>query len=341
MTDPPQALPGAPAVLDEKANWERPEPPVLPTSAEIERLLALWLAGRRVLGVEVLSGGLMNRNFLLRLSGAPDECVLRVYDRDANAGAKELALLALVREVVPVPEVLYSAISSDGPPAVVLSYVDGISLFALRGSNDTEAIRQAAYDAGILLARLAAFRFPRSGLLTPALDVDRSFMDGPVSVAGVVDHFLASPTLRARVDPRTRERIGRFLSDGEARVASVIPNATLAHGDFNSRNILVKRTSGGWRVSAVLDWEFALAASSYCDIGNFLRYHRRMRPRYEPSFSAGLRDGGMTLPDDWLRIARLADLPALCEMLSRATIPSGVVAELRELVVATIEDRDP
>jgi hypothetical protein len=37
----------------------------------------------------------------------------------------------------------------------------------------------------------------------------------------------------------------------------------------------------------------------------------------------------------------MVDLIALCESLTHETLPSSVVAELIELVTATIEDRDP
>ena len=62
----------------------------------------------------------------------------------------------------------------------------------------------------------------------------------------------------------------------------------IAHGDFNSANILVKQCAGCWTVAAILDWEFAFEGSVAYDIGNFLRYERASNPRFEPAFSRGL-----------------------------------------------------
>jgi aminoglycoside phosphotransferase (APT) family kinase protein len=111
--------------------------------------------------------------------------------------------------------------------------------------------------------------------------------------------------------------------------------ATLAHGDFNSPNILVRQEGGRWTVAAILDWEFAFAGSILVDIGNMLRYERPGQSRYEPHFSRGLADAGVDLPDDWFLRARLADLPALCELLTREDVPDAVVVELKDLIGET------
>ena len=97
------------------------------------------------------------------------------------------------------------------------------------------------------------------------------------------------------------------------------------------------RRNGRWAVAAILDWEFALAGSVWCDVGNMLRYERPGEPRYEPSFSRGLVDGGLELSQDWFLRARLADLPALCELLARDDVPDAIVTELRNLMRETID----
>jgi aminoglycoside phosphotransferase (APT) family kinase protein len=126
--------------------------------------------------------------------------------------------------------------------------------------------------------------------------------------------------------------LARSHEDGHPAVNAEV---SLVHGDFNSPNIFVRQERGSWRVAAILDWEFAFAGSTLCDIGNMLRYERPAQPRYEPHFSRGLIDGGWRAPDDWFLRARLADLPALCELLSRDDVPEAVVIELRDLIEAT------
>jgi aminoglycoside phosphotransferase (APT) family kinase protein len=123
--------------------------------------------------------------------------------------------------------------------------------------------------------------------------------------------------------------------------ATLDREASLVHGDFNKRNLLVRRAAGRWNVAAVLDWEFAVSSSPLADLGSFLRYERTARPIAEPHFSTGFERAGGRLPHDWRRLARLIDLVALCESLTHDELPEDVTTELVELVRATIEDRDP
>ena len=74
-------------------------------------------------------------------------------------------------------------------------------------------------------------------------------------------------------------------------------------------------------------------SATFCDTNE-----RRARA-FEPAFSRGLVDGGVDLPSDWRQTARVADLSALCELLTRPATPSAVVEEIRELVLATIDGR--
>jgi aminoglycoside phosphotransferase (APT) family kinase protein len=320
----------------DKAAWKVVSPPPALALATADRLLAGWRGASRVVQVEPLDGGIMNWNYAIRLSESAERFVLRFYDRAPRSCAKEVAVLALVRGDLPVPAVLHACVdgASGYPPFCVLEFIDGISLRTLRRRGDAKDVADASYDAGRLLPRLARHRFERSGLLSQELTI----VDGPFAdarVADVVGHFVQSPIFRQRIDAALLARILDFARSNEGRLAEQSRGASLVHGDFNSPNILVRQERGSWRVAAILDWEFAYAASILCDIGNMLRYERPGQPRYEPHFSRGLIDGGWDAPDDWFLCARLADLPALCELLTRDDVPDAVVAELCDLIRET------
>ena len=147
--------------------------------------------------------------------------------------------------------------------------------------------------------------------------------------------------LRRHMPADLRDRCRALVWSRADELAGLDHEARLVHGDFNRRNLLVRRAAGRWSVAAVLDWEFAVSGSPLADLGNFLRYERASRPLVEPHFSAGYRNAGGTLPRDWRRLARLLDLTALCESLTHGQLPDTVTTELVELVRATVEDRDP
>jgi aminoglycoside phosphotransferase (APT) family kinase protein len=238
---------------------------------------------------------------------------------------------------IPVPEVLHVGESADGVPFVVMTVVDGVSLRQLKKTASAEAIAQAAHDAGRQLARLASIVPKQPDLLTP--DLDPALLRGSNVNARVIDHFCESPRLRERLRERDVTRVHDFAWQRDERLAAW-PGEGIAHGDFNASNIFVHQRDGEWRISGILDWEFAFAGSSCYDIGNFLRYERADRPCFEPHFSRGLADGGVELPNDWRTTARLADLGALCELLTRATLPANVVEEVRDLIRATLDENE-
>jgi Ser/Thr protein kinase RdoA (MazF antagonist) len=316
---------------DEKSGWRTAGDVPAPSLDEAARLIAPWLCGRRLLGIELMAGGLMNRNCRLRIDGSPD-AVLRLQDRDPSAAAKEHAILDRLRGSVPVPAVLYADAN-----VLVLELIDGVPLTAIKRSGDMDALAACAFDAGRVLARLQHQRFDRPGLLTATLEVDTDGLPNPLTTASLVEHFAQSDSFSSRVGAELLDALLHSARDWDEHPSAPELPTTLVHGDFGSRNVLVRQVHGRWSVAAILDWEFAFSGPAYVDIGNFLRYERADRPRFEPWFSRGLRDGGLALDGDWRRAARMADLPALCELLSRQSTPADVVAEILELVDRTLD----
>ncbi len=319
----------------EKATWKVISPPPHLSLARANDLLVAWRGAQTVVEAEPLAGGIMNWNYCIRLSDSVERFVLRFYDRNPASCAKEVRVLELVRDEVPVPRVLVSGEGTgDHPPFCVLEFIDGISLRELRRRGNAQGVAEATRDAGRLLPRLTRHRFAESGSLSPSLEVEPGPFAG-ASLSEVVEHFAGDPLFCERIDAPLRHRIFELSRATEALHAVEEP-ASLVHGDFNSPNILVHEREGHWAVAAILDWEFALSASMFVDIGNMLRYERPGQSRYEPYFSEGLVEGGWRRADEWFLRARLADLPALCELLTRSDVPDAIVAELRALLMETI-----
>ena len=63
--------------------------------------------------------------------------------------------------------------------------------------------------------------------------------------------------------------------------------ARLVHADANPKNVLVSRVGVGWRVDAVLDWEFSFSGCPYADFANMTRFEGS----YPAGFAAGFRAG--------------------------------------------------
>ena len=113
------------------------------------RLLDRVFPANRVVSIEPLLGGLINNNFKLHLAGLNDSFVLRFYRRDPAACQKEIDIYQLVRQTVPVPEVINAeAVGRDGfGPFALLRFVEGVPSASYAG-RETEAIAQTALEIG-------------------------------------------------------------------------------------------------------------------------------------------------------------------------------------------------
>jgi len=330
-------LPGAP----EQARWVRREPRRELPPALIARMLEIALPRARISRAQPLAEGLRNSNLKLLLeSGEP--LVLRVYEHDPALCPKEVDLLRFLRGSVPVPEVIHAEPRPPDalPPFVVMRFVEGITFRELRRTGNRAAIAQAAGSAGERLAAIHRTGLPNPGWLGPGLKVGAPLLEGPNPMPRFVDLCLASAYLRARVPAALCDQIHALMWSVAPEMAQFASQAHLVHGDFNKRNVLVREMGGRWSVAAIVDWEFAVSSTPLADFGAFLRYERASRPLAEPCFSAGYLRAGGSLRPDWRRLARLTDLVALSASLAQEWLPEGAAAELRELVSATVEQRE-
>ena len=326
-----------------EARWIRSEPRRTLSAAVLERMVQTAFPGRRVVSMQLLADGWRNANFKLTLGSETESVVLRIYEHDASLCQKEIDLIRLVGPSVPVPKVIHAESHgvADLPPFAFLRYVEGITFRELTRSADAAAISEAAYSVGETLAAIGQVTFSKPGWLAPGPTVTAPLLEGADPVPRFIDTCLASTNLQERMPGDLRDRTHAMVWSSASHLTSLDDEARLVHGDFGKRNLVVGRVAGRWSVAAVLDWEFAVSGSSLADLGHFLRSERSARAVAEPHFSAGYLHAGGHLPPDWRRLAQLVDLTALCESLTHDQLPDSVVAELIELVRATIENRDP
>ena len=100
--------------------------------------------------------------------------------------------------------------------------------------------------------------------------------------------------------------------------------------------MLVRETAAGWRVAAVLDWEFAFAGAPFFDFGNLLRPPLGNLAGFAEAVADGYRKTGARMPAGWRELARIADLTAWADFLNRADATPALVADARRMIAATV-----
>ena len=262
-----------------------------------------------------LGGGFSNLNYLLKFEGG-ERCVLRVSP-DRERLRMEADLMAhLATTSVPVPEFLWQGVEPlpEGSWAFAMSYIEGVPIAAVEDDLPSTLCRDICEQLAVAAAGVHSVRFEASGFLGPGPTVTQSFPSYSAGTMGFLKSCLDDARLKRRVGIERWDRLRRCV---DACSSLHVPPVSeqLCHGDFNQKNLLVRKEAGRYRLVAVLDWEFALSASGLLDVGNLLRFEDESPAVDADWFAAAYRDAGGQLGTDWRDRALFADLLAQCSFL--------------------------
>lgn len=323
-------------------SWERVHPFVELSVTELEQRVRCAFPGARVSEAVPLTAGLRNSNYRLTLVGAPSPVALRLYVADPEACAREAGVLAAVAGHVPAPRVWHSE-GAANPPFALMEWLEGVPLDDVMRDCDGETAVSLAAACGSVLAAVHATRFSAPGFLGPDLRVVRPMP----AWAPTVLSTLRGP-VEERLGPELAARVRQTVESNAWAVEPVWSEAVLVHGDFKPWNMLAQPEAepsggggagggagGGWRLTGVLDWEFACAGSKLLDFATFLRDEAGRPSGFGDAFADAYLQAGGSLPDDWRGLTRLIDLLNLMQMLEWAG--ERALADLRRLVTQTVE----
>lgn len=323
--------------------WPRSRPAVDLDPAAVAELIRAAIPGARIVSVAPLGGGLSNTNIDVVFSGPPHRVVLRLYQGEPTMARKEVKLSGLLSGRVPVARFLHFDESNNvtGHPYTVLEWIAGERLDDVVPTLDDAALGALGESVGDALARIHAVRFDKHGFFDGDLNLPERIDLGPNALRSYLRQQLVDGRGGERLGPEiTRETLA--LADRDGHLLDMWrADPCLVHADFNGSNILVRRQGAAWRVAAVLDWEFALSGIPALDFGNLMRPPLGERDAFAGGVAAGYVRSGGALPEDWGRIARIADLFAWADILGRPETGGAVIEDARAAVRAAIHGAAP
>ena len=300
--------------------------------------------GRRVVATSTLAGGFSHETCLVTLDQG--RVVVRLGGSDP---AIEAAVMATARALVPVPAVLLVLPSQQtkpssetttggdaepgsgtGPagqdeqaaeqtrPAMVLEYVAGTPLSEVLEEGGPQLAELGA-EVGRVAAGIAAVSFDRPGFFVDAALSTHPQPPWSKQLAEFAESCMTA-TPDARLEREARRAWAALCAEHAPALEPIDDHARLAHADLNPKNILVTRTAAGWRVDAVLDWEFSYASSPYGDAANMARFGADYPPGFLDGFAAAFAEhqpADLPLVDDWAYRGRLLDMFALSDLVTR------------------------
>ncbi|MEV0314979.1 phosphotransferase family protein [Nonomuraea fuscirosea] len=179
-------------------------------------------------------------------------------------------------------------------------------------------LRALGVEVGRVVAGIGGAGFDRPGFFGGS---DLAVAEGP-PWSGQLPAFAESCMSKvpaSRLDPAVRSAWAELCAAHAPALTRVDGWARLVHADMNPKNVLVTRAADGWRVDAVLDWEFSFSGCPYADAANMLRFGAD----YPAGFTEGFREGFGAHPppdDDWAYLGHVLDMFALSDLVTR---PAG------------------
>jgi aminoglycoside phosphotransferase (APT) family kinase protein len=321
--------------------WERPARLELSLD-QLNELIEPAFPGQSIAEVEALAAGLANTNLRFRLQGTDATYVLRLHTRDPAAARRELAIMRRLAgssgPVIPVPPLVYSdPLPQRGAhPYSIWGFVKGTLLQELFHSSAPSALVDMAGACGRVLAAFTVHRFTQCGELDASLQIAREYGRPSDFIPGAVQRALFERRAGARLGAALRDELWRTVQRTAPLLRAIDDRYTLVHGDYKRSNLLLEPVPGGWRVSAVLDWEFAFAGPPLLDVGLFLRAGEALPSGFREAFAAGYRQAGGELPDQWLPLSRLVDILSQVTFLDDTEERPRRFAESIEVVKETV-----
>jgi aminoglycoside phosphotransferase (APT) family kinase protein len=223
-------------------------------------------------GARPLDGGFSGETYLVE--GPTGPAVLRVYARDPQRAAIDASLLHLVRGLVPVPRVLDLRRPDPARPTepshLLTTFEPGVRLSVVLPQADAGLSRALAASVARVLATLSGMPFLRAATF---VDADLRLSERAAPADGLVEWLdqHVHGTALGTWDPALLRSLRHVCATADD-LLDVVGRICLAHSDFNPKNILVDPHTA--TVTAVVDWEYAMAGSPYADLGNLLRFER-------------------------------------------------------------------
>ena len=289
-------------------------------------------------GGRPLAGGFSHETCLVTLADG-DRVVVRLGGTDP---AVEAAVMSRGRAQVPVPRVLL-VLPSAGEgvrPAMVLEYVTGTPLSDVLAAGG-DGMAGLGAEAGRVIAGIGAVTFDRPGFFG---DGDLGVREMPPWSAQLAEMAAAcmDKVPGERLDPAARRAWTALCAAHAPALAEVDDQARLVHADVNPKNILVTRVGGGWRVDAVLDWEFSFSGCPYGDAANMTRFSDDYPAGFTDGFRAGFaghQPADLPLPRDWAYLGHVLDMFALSDLATRPighAVADQAAGQIRQWIAAGV-----
>jgi aminoglycoside phosphotransferase (APT) family kinase protein len=317
-----------------RKDWTRATPVLELSTRQLEKLISAAFPGQRVVERQYTDGGLANTTISLKLSPIDTTVLLRIFTRDPAQAKKEYALSKLVDTVVPTPNVIYFSPSNKftGHPYMIREWIEGDRLEIEAPKLKPQEVVSLGRSVGATLASIHKITFKDFGFFDQDLNIATQIDPGSAGLIDFVHKSLIIEKGGERLGAALTTKLIDFVASEGRLLDEWKGSPCLTHCDFGGSNILVRGSADGWKIVAVLDWEFAFSGTPFFDFGNLLRSPLGDLESFPDSVQAGYKEAGGTLPASWRKMSLLADLYAWMDFLSRPDTGPELIADAQSVI---------
>lgn len=311
-------------------SWERVKNFIEIDKNTADMLIKCFDPRKNVEYIEAFSGGRSTTNYRVKTRESEKEFVLRLYPKEDKRCCKEYAIYERMKGSVPIPEIYYvndekTIVDND---FAVIEYIEGMTLSEYIYDNNGFP-GALAQEIGETLAYIHKKKFEKEGFLDENLNITEGLP--PISLW--YDFFLNNRA-GERLGADIRSRIYRVLRKNDDLLGLMTKNFVFSHGDFRPSNIMVK----DGKLAGIFDWENALSAPDYFDIGQFIRYEEQISEQNEKSFIYGYNKiSENPVHENWKKISKLMDLANILSLLNNEEEKQNLFMDMKNLIQRTID----
>lgn len=296
-----------------KINHEKTKHPIEITKDIVQKMLTLAFPKSKLLSYDVIAGGCANLNIKIVLNDKPNPYILRIYIRDKEAAFREQRLGALLKDILPIPQI-YTINDYDDYRFSISSFLKGTTLRDLLLSNKSHNIQSLMAEAGVYLTKIQKIQFESAGFFDKNLNIIKH--DSENAYYDFTKTCLNNTSVLNYIGFENCKKIADYFDTYKSEISD-LSEKNLVHGDYDPANILVDLIDNQWKITGILDWEFSFSGSILQDIANMLRYAHLMPPVFKTSFLQSLKENKLILPKNWRIKVHLLNIGSLLDCLMR------------------------
>lgn len=275
--------------------------------------------------------GMSTSNYMVKAGNK--KYLLKVYPKNNDHSHIEIAAYKYAHNIIKVPEVLHfdnSKTIIDNTYAI-FQYIVGFTLREYVGRNKGFS-NNVVYKIGSMLGLLHGKEYACTALL----NADLCIRNQKTQFEDQYDLFLNGLPGK-HLNETVKRALEHFITANGQLIERISEKNVFCHGDFIPSNILIDVYDTPW----FIDFEYCFSVPCYYDIGKFFRtrenYSEYIDDKIKRDFAQGYNAMSQrTLPDDWYKQSKIADIAVMLALINRENAPSDWIKEIEEEIMATL-----